>query len=242
MILFSFFDNFGMKEYNYMFRVVFVGDVAVGKTQIINKFVKNNFSDNSYPTNGVNYATKVVEVEDKTIKLQLWDTSGQERYESITRSYLKGSHLTVLVYAIDDKNSFNNISKWVEEVKIQNKDIKFLLVGNKWDLGEEKRVVTKDEAGKYAEENGMEFVEVSAKTGDGIDDMFKSSLSKLLKDVKNEENNNLTYYYNNYNKLETLLFDNQDKDSIKIEKTSCWSKCCPCCPCLKKPENAFDYY
>ena len=103
-------------------------------------------------------------------------------------------------------------------------------------------MVTKDEAGKYAEENGMEFVEVSAKTGDGIDDMFKSSLSKLLKDVKNEENNNLTYYYNNYNKLETLLFDNQYKDSIKIEKTSCWSKCCPCCPCLNKSKNAFEYY
>ena len=215
MVLFSFFDNFGMeieKDYYYLFKVVFVGDAAVGKTQIINKFVNDKFDASYQLTVGVEFASKVVDFENKKIKLQLWDTAGQENYRNITKKYYNTSHLIAFVYDISARDSFNSILKyWVEDVKKQNKDAKFLLVGNKYDLAEERRTVTEEEAKQYAENNGMKFFEVSAKTGDGIDDMFKYIISEPLKEK------------------EPGLFDNQYKNNIKINKTSCWSEYCSCC-------------
>ena len=239
MVLFSFFDNFGMEKHDYMFKVVFVGDDTVGKTQIINKFVNNKFLEEYFSTIGVNYATKVVEIKNKKIKLQLWDTAGQERFRSITRTYLKGSRLIVLVYAIDNKNSFENIQNLVDEAKTQNKDAKFLLVGNKLDL-EEGREVSTEDAKKYAEENNIGFIEVSAKTGDGIDDMFNSSLSKLLEEENKAEENiskNINEFNNGEKNSSLNINDNQYKNDIKINKTSCWSEYCSCCPCLQKSEG-----
>ena len=226
MILFSFFDNFGMEEeeeveenkYDYLFKVVFVGDDTVGKTQIINNFLNNKFSEKYCSTIGVDFATKVVEVKKKKIKLQLWDTAGHERFRSITQAYYKNSKLIVLVYAVNDKNSFDNISKWVEEVKTQNKDVKFLLVGNKCDL-EDKRQVSIKDGEDWANANNMKFIEVSAKTGKSIsDDMFNPIIKECLVDLEKE-------------KPEFLLLNNQYIDSIKNKKTSCCSKYCSCCPC-----------
>ena len=214
MVLFSFFDNFGMKieekEYDYLFKVLFVGDSGVGKTQIINKFVENNFLENCVSTIGVDFKIKEVEVKNKKIKLQLCDTSGQERFRAIIQNYYKSDHLIAFVYAINNRNSFNSIPKWVDEVKKQtDKNTKFLLVGNKCDLKNDESVPT-EEAEKYAEDNGIKFFEVSAKTEKGINDMFKYIISELLKEK------------------EPGLFDNQYKDNIKMNKTSYWSECCPC--------------
>ena len=224
MVLFSFFDNFGMKieenEYDYLFKVLFVGDSSVGKTQIINKFVENNFLENCASTIGVDFKIKEVEVKNKKIKLQLCDTSGQERFRAIIQNYYKSDHLIAFVYAINNRNSFNSIPKWVDEVKKQtDKNTKFLLVGNKYDLAEERRTVTEEEAKQYAENNGMKFFEVSAKTGDGINDMFNYIISELLKEK------------------EPGLFDNQYKNDIKFNKTSCLNEYCSCCPCLEKTKG-----
>ena len=161
MVLFSFFDNFGMKieekEYDYLFKVLFVGDSGVGKTQIINKFVENNFLENCVSTIGVDFKIKEVEFKNKKIKLQLWDTAGQERFRAIIQNYYKNAHLIAFFYAINNRNSFNSIPKWVDEVKKQtDKNTKFLLVGNKCDL-EEERQVSREEAEKYAEDNGIKF-------------------------------------------------------------------------------------
>ena len=224
-ILFSFIDNFGMDKKSvennsdYSFKVVFLGDAAVGKTQIINKFVNDKFDASYQLTIGIEFATKVVDFENKKIELQLWDTAGQENYRSITKKYYNTSRLIAFVYDITSKDSFNNISKWVDEVKIQNKDAKFLLVGNKYDLAEERRAVTEEEAKQYAENNGMKFFEVSAKTGDGINDMFNYIISELLKEK------------------EPGLFDNQYKNDIKFNKTSCLNEYCSCCPCLEKTKG-----
>ena len=231
MVLFSFFDNFGMDKKsegnnssyssddsfkrNKRVKIVFVGDAGVGKTQIINRFMNNSFSD-VYLETIVNSYHKTINSNGKIIKLQLWDTAGQERFRAITRTYYKSAHLIVFVYAVDDKNTFDNIQIWVEDVKTQNKDAKLLLVGNKCDLKEKQREVTTEEAKKYAEDNNMKFIEVSAKTGDGIsDDMFNSIIKELLKDVKEEK----TYYDNKY-----------DND------LSFCDKYCSCCPCLEKSE------
>ena len=188
MVLFSFFDNFGMeKDYDYLFKVLFVGDTSVGKTQIINKFVNNSFKEDYKTTTSASCVLKSVEYNGEKIKLELWDSPGQEKYKSITENFYKGSQLIVLVYAIDDKNSFDNIQNWVNDIKTQKQNAKFLLVGNKCDL-EEERQVSREEAEKYAKDNGMKFFEVSAKEGTNInDDMFNSIIQDLLDNMEAEE-------------------------------------------------------
>ena len=223
-LLFSFIDNFGMDKKSvennsdYSFKVVFLGDADVGKTQIVSRYVKDSFVEEYKYTEGIGLGSKSISFNNKNINLQLYDTSGQERYRSIRQNYYKGSQLIVLVYAINNRNSFEHIPKWVEEVKIQNKDVKFLLVGNKCDL-EEKRQVSIKDGEDWANANNMKFIEVSAKTGKSIsDDMFNPIIKECLVDLEKE-------------KPEFLLLNNQYIDSIKNKKTSCCSKYCSCCPC-----------
>jgi len=244
MVLFSFFDNFGMEEkgnfhfwkYVHMVKVVFVGDAGVGKTQIVNKFIKNSFEEEYKPTTGVNYSQKEINFDEKNIKLELWDSPGQEKYKSITENFYKGSQLIVLVYTVDDKNTFENIQSWVNEVKEKNENAKFLLVGNKLDL-EKGREVSTEDAKKYAAKNKIEFIEVSAKGGTNIENMFDNSFKKFLDDMEKEKNNNLTNNNTHNFEQKNLLLDYQNKDGIKIEKTSCWSKYYFCCPCWEKTEG-----
>ena len=239
MILFSFFDNFGMKigMDDYLFKVVFVGDAGVGKTQIKNKYWKDIFNNNYNLTMGIEFAAKEVKIDYKKIKLQLWDTAGQERFRAIIQTYYKIAHLIVFVYAIDNKNSFDNIQNWVKDVKERTDEkTKFLLVGNKCDL-EEERQVSREEAQKYAEDNGIKFFEVSAKTGKGINEMFQYIISKLLNDMEKEE---ISYgdKDNNTNKIEQKdLLDDQYIYDIKNKKNFCWMEYCSCCPCWEKTEG-----
>ena len=244
MILFSFFGNFGMEgetkeAYDHSFKIVFVGDAGVGKTQIVNKFVNNSF-DNVYNiTIGVDFATKEVEIDNKKIKLQLWDTAGNENFSSIAKAYYMSSSLIVLVYAINNRNSFENIQKWVNDViNNTNENPKFLLIGNKCDLEKDQRQVTTEEAQEYAEDNDMKFIEVSAKEGTNInDDMFNSIIQDLLDDMEKEKNNNPTYNNPKYIEHKIPDYHIQDINGIKNKKDSCWSEYCSCCPCLEKTEK-----
>ena len=244
-LLFSFIDNFGMDKKSvennsdYSFKVVFLGDACVGKTQIINKFVINNFATEYQPTISATYSSKSISWSNKRIDLQLWDTPGQEKYRKLAKVFYKNSHLIVFVYAIDDKNSFDNISKWVDEVKIQNKDAKFLLVGNKCDLKKE-RQVTEEDAKQYATENNMEFMEVSAKDRTNIENMFNSSLQKLLEEKNKDEINSSENkkVFDNYKKnVSSNSNDNKNINGIYINDLPFCDKYCSCCPCLKESEG-----
>ena len=246
MVLFSFFDNFGMDKKsegnnssyssddsfkrNKRVKIVFVGDAGVGKTQIINRFVNNSFSD-VYLETIVNSYHKTINSNGKIIKLQLWDTAGQERFRAITRTYYKSAHLIVFVYAVDDKNTFKNIKNWVKNVKEQTDEkTKFLLIGNKCDL-EEERKVSREEAEKYAKDNNMRFIEVSAKNGTNInDDMFNSIIQDFLDDMEKD----FTHNNHQYIGPEIPVYSIQDIDDIK---TSFCDKYCSCCPCLKKTKK-----
>ena len=226
MVLFSFIDNFGMEaeEARYGFKVLFVGDAGVGKTQILNKFVNNKFAGAHDLTLGVEMYSKLIKIHETKIKLQFWVCGGSLKYRSIIRSYYQNSRLIVLVYAVDDVDSFKHIREWVADVKAQtDENAKFLLVGNKCDL-KEKRQVAVVEAQQYAKDNNMEFIEVSAKDGFNINIMFDSSLSKLLKYMEVEEK-----------KKEEIQFENHDKN-IDIKhinnNLSFCNKYCSCCPCL----------
>ena len=149
--------------------------------------MNNKFDASSQLTVGVQFATINVKFKNKKIRLQLWDTAGQERFRGITRAYYKKFNLFVIVYAINDKKSFENIQSLVEDVKTQNKDAKFLLVGNKCDLKGDKRQVTKEEAEEYAKKYNMKFFEVSAKTEEGIKEMFEYIIPELLEDEKEKK-------------------------------------------------------
>ena len=230
IVLFSFFDNFGMNKYDYQFKVLILGDADVGKTQIISRYVEDSFVEEYKPTVNVEYSCKLIKYNKKNIQIQVWNIAGQEKYKSIAKYFCKGFQLIVLVYAIDNKNSFINIKNWVDIIKNNtNENPKFLLVGNKCDL-EDKRQVSTEEAKQYATENNMEFMEVSVKSRFNIDIMFNSSLSKLFGDENKEENN--------LNKVDKLKIDGSQDDNNSQKKyliynnLSFCNKYCSCCPCL----------
>ena len=227
MVLFSFFDNFGMENFDILFKVIFVGDAYVGKTQIINKFVNKSFEKDYEAIVGFKFAGKIIKFPNMKIELRFWDCCGDEANKSLISSFYNTSSIIVFVYAINNKKSFENIQSWDKDVTTYtNKKPKFLLVGNKLDL-EEGRQVSTEEAQEYAKKNKMEFVEVSAKTGDGIsDDMFNSIIKELLDDMKKE-------------KKEKIQIQNYGEyiDINHNKNLSFCDKYCSCCPCLKKTEG-----
>ena len=162
----------GAKDYNFLFKVIIIGDTHVGKSNVLLRFSEDIFQDSFQPTIGVDFKIKSINFENTPIKLQLWDTAGQERFRNITNSYYKGAHGIILVYDITNHNSFQNLDLWLEEVEKHGAtNLTKILIGNKSDL-EELRQVEKKEAEKKAEEMGMPFLETSAKEGTNVEKVF----------------------------------------------------------------------
>jgi Ras-related protein Rab-11A len=135
-------------DYDLIFKVVLIGDSGVGKSNILTRYLKDEFSLNTKTTVGVEFGTKQIAVDDIKIKAQIWDTAGQERYRSITNAYYKGSKGALLVYDITKRNTFENVDRWLEEFKKNcDPDISIILIGNKCDL-ENDREVTVEEGQK----------------------------------------------------------------------------------------------
>ena len=139
------------------------GDQAVGKSNILSRFTKNEFNPNSQTTVGVEFATKLVIADGKSVKVQIWDTAGQERYKAITSAYYRGAVGALLVYDITSKKSFEDVQKvWMQELRDNTEPyIVVMLVGNKSDL-KHLRAVRQEDASKFAEENNIAFIETSA--------------------------------------------------------------------------------
>ena len=180
IVLFSFFDNFGVKtdeiHYGYRFKVIFVGDARVGKTTIISRIMDNPFNDAYEPSIGVDFMSKNITFRGTNIKLQMWDTAGQEKYKGLIPSYVRNSSIVFLIYDVSVKSSFDNIPNWITFIRsIENNTL--VLCGNKIDLAE--REVKKEEGEALAQKEGIAFFEVSAKTGDGIKNMFYNSVADL---------------------------------------------------------------
>ena len=132
-------------NFNYLFKYIIIGDAAVGKSNILLRYAHGQFKQEYQLTIGVEFGAKNIQLNDKIYRIQIWDTAGQENFRSITRAYYKNSVCALVVYDISNKESFNNISSWVEDCKNQSpKTIFMVLVGNKSDL-EDKRQVTKEE-------------------------------------------------------------------------------------------------
>ena len=178
------------EEYDMLFKIVLIGDSFVGKTNILNKYLKNTFNPDSKATVGVEFGSKSFNINDKTIKAQIWDTAGQERYHSITKAYYKGAKGAFLVYDITRKETFDSIDKWIPELQVNgSKDISILLIGNKNDL-EDKRKVTQDEAEQKAKNFKVGFMETSAKSGDNLDKAFETLVHSIFDSSKRKAEKN----------------------------------------------------
>ena len=182
-------------QYDLTFKLIFIGDSGVGKSCLTSKAVKNNFEDYYQATVGFEFLTFNMVVNKMVIKLQIWDTCGQEIYKSLISNFYRNSSLAVLVYSIDSKDSFEHVGKWLDELKNQaNPDVRIFLVGNKADL-EEKREVQKEEGLKYKNDQQLDlFMESSAKNGYNARNVLVEAAKILYKDYlklrEAEENEN----------------------------------------------------
>ena len=177
-----------MEEENYemMFKVVLVGDSFVGKTNIMSKYLKNEFHEDSKATVGVEFGSKQFNIEGHSIKAQIWDTAGQERYKAITSAYYKGAKGAFVVYDITRKGSFESIDKWVSDLTAAaDKKITIVVIGNKCDL-EDQRQITKEQGEEKAGKLEVAFLETSALSGENLDKAFEMMISEIFKKCHEE--------------------------------------------------------
>ena len=171
-------------NFNYLFKYIIIGDAAVGKSNILLRYAHGQFKDEYQLTIGVEFGAKNIEIKNKIYRIQIWDTAGQENFRSITRAYYKNSVCALVVYDITNKESFNNVSNWIQDCRNQSpKTIFMVLVGNKCDLND-KREVSYEDGNDLAESNNMLFFETSAKNGDNIEEIFMNSAQEIAKKIE----------------------------------------------------------
>lgn len=211
------------KEIKY--KLIMLGDENVGKTSIINRFKNNKYTGNYEPTLGLDFQTKSIEIDNINVKLLLYDTAGQEKFRSLIPLYTKEAKIIFFIYDITNSDSFLSIEKWYNALTNVNKDESiFFLIGNKIDLINERQV--QEEEGKiYAESHNFNFQEVSALTGDGIDNLF---LKKLSSQIKTQFlNNDKNYRDQEEEQLKVNLNEIKEKKENNI-KNKTKKKCCSC--------------
>lgn len=169
----------GSTEYDYLFKIVLIGNSGVGKSNLLSRFTKNEFHLDSKSTIGVEFATKTLMVDGKTVKAQIWDTAGQERYRAITSAYYRGAVGAFLVYDITKKQTFDNIQRWLGELRNHaDPNIVVMMAGNKSDLSN-LRSVPEDVASELAEKEGFSFLETSALDSSNVDKAFQTILGEI---------------------------------------------------------------
>lgn len=168
---------------DYMFKIVMIGDSGVGKSQLLNRFVKNEFHMKSKPTIGVEFLTRTVVMDHKLVKAQIWDTAGQERYQAITTAYYRGATGALLAYDITRQQTFDHVEKWLDELRIHtDKNVLVMLVGNKSDLSS-LRAVPVEVARDFAQQKGLFFLETSALDSSNVESAFLGLLSQVYSTI-----------------------------------------------------------
>jgi len=174
-------------SYSYLFKFIIIGDSAVGKSCLLKRFIDKTFYKQFDTTIGVEFGAKFVSVKDKIIKLQLWDTAGQETFRAITKSYYRGAAGIILVYDITKHNSFDNLAFWINDIKAMNTtNVPTIIIGNKLDRDNE-RQVEKDELETFAISNGYLFKEISVKNDVNSGDIFIDLVEHILDKINARE-------------------------------------------------------
>ena len=201
-----------------MFKIIIIGESGVGKSCLTLRITKNNFIEDYNPTIGFENSFLYFKINDKIIKLEIWDTFGQETYRSLIKSYYRNSSLVILVYSIDDEKSFNQLNSWLKDIRAYSEqNTKIFLVGNKIDISDENRKINNEMGNKFYKDNNLNnFFETSAKTGYNIENVFMQCVKILYeenlmqnKEEKKSDTNNIIIV----------------TDSNKVSQT-CNNNCC----------------
>ena len=165
----------------FMYKLLLLGDSSVGKTCILTRYSDNTFQEDHLATIGLDYKKKDVNLDNgKTVKVQIWDTAGQDRFKSITKNYYKGAHGIILIYDVTTRKTFDNVRKWIDIIKEEVSDkVSVILVGNKIDNNDNRKVTT-EEGQEIANEFKLPFYETSAKTGENIDKAFNDLITRVV--------------------------------------------------------------
>jgi len=170
-------------SYAYLFKYIIIGDTGVGKSCLLLQFTDKRFQPVHDLTIGVEFGARMINIDSKQIKLQIWDTAGQESFRSITRSYYRGAAGALLVYDITRRETFNHLTRWLEEARQNaNPNMVIMLIGNKSDL-EHRRQVTREEGEKFAKEHSLIFLETSAKTAHNVEEAFIQTAAKIYEQI-----------------------------------------------------------
>ena len=174
------------KEADITLKLLLLGDTSVGKTSILTNYNENKFDKDTIGTIGVEYVYKTITYKNMKIKLQLWDTSGEERFRTITKNFYRNADVLFLVFDLTREDTFNNIINWLSDVKEYNPDLKILLLGNKLDLINERKIST-ERATNFATKHNLQYLEVSAKDGTNIQKSFEALINLIFKDKLKQE-------------------------------------------------------
>ena len=180
-------------DFEFLIKLVVIGDSGIGKTNFIFRFTEDKFSIVHVATVGFDYKSKIINLPNtkKKIKLQIWDTAGQERYMAINRNIFQRVQGIILMYDITDRDSFDHLSRWIDLINKNVSNKPYILVGNKLDLANEKRIIEKEEGEKVAMDNNVEFFEGSGRSGENVDKIFTYIADKVYKHLMEERNDSM---------------------------------------------------
>jgi len=213
-------------EYDYLFKVVLIGDSGVGKSNLLSRFTRDEFNLESKSTIGVEFATRCIETEGKTIKAQIWDTAGQERYRAITSAYYRGSVGALLVYDMSKRITFENVARWLKELRDHaDENIVIMLVGNKRDLRHMRQVQT-EEAAAFCEKHNIFFIETSALDATNVEPAFHKILTEIFrlinrKTIQQKQGGNQQFQ----GKGQSIVLSDQPKDDENGSQGGRYSCC-----------------
>ena len=169
-----------INNFSVFFKILLIGDLGVGKSCVILRYVEGDFPGNIMSSIGVDFKTKQIELDEHSIKMQIWDTAGHEKFRTITTSYYKSAQAIIILYDITQKSSFDHIRNWITEIdKFGKQGVLKVIVGNKLDL-ENNRKISKEDAENLALKYGLKLWEVSAKDNTNIEEMFVDTIKTLL--------------------------------------------------------------
>ena len=215
-------------SFDLSLKIIIVGDSGVGKSCLSIKASRNYFEDFYSPTVGFEFLTFNVKIEDQNIKLQIWDTCGQEVYRSLISSFYRSASLAIIVYSIDTEESFNNIEKWLNDIKTQSSpDVKIFLIGNKADL-DDKRKITREQGEKFSNEHKISFfTETSAKTGLNVQNVFIQAAKELFiqhEEIKNRVSRpgSITNLVYNPEKENKVNLESEEEENRQNKKFCCF--------------------